>query len=24
MRLSVPDAQWIFTHAKVGMAVIVS
>ncbi|KRL49775.1 L,D-transpeptidase [Lacticaseibacillus manihotivorans] len=24
VRLSVPDAQWIFTHAKVGMAVIVS
>lgn len=24
VRLSIPDAQWIFTHAKVGMAVIVS
>lgn len=23
VRLSIPDAQWIFTHAKVGMAVII-
>ncbi len=24
VRLSIPDAQWIFFHAKVGMAVIIS